>query len=125
MFCPEAKEGQRYKYRIWGPDRKARDHADPYGFGMEVRPASCSVIRDLGTYRFNDQKWMEGRTVCTDRALNIYEMHIGSWKKPSQEEAEKRLKKLWLSSRFSFASSLIEPMLTGSLLKQNRHRLLF
>ncbi len=93
-FCPEAKEGQRYKYRIWGPDRKARDHADPYGFGMEVRPASCSVIRDLGTYRFNDQKWMEGRTVCTDRALNIYEMHIGSWKKPSQEEAEKRLKKL-------------------------------
>ncbi len=81
-FCQSARPGQMYKYRIWGQNGSIQDHADPYGFGMEVRPACCSIIRDIDEYQFRDQEWMERRTVCTDQAVNIYEMHAGSWRKP-------------------------------------------
>lgn len=81
-FCQEAKVGQMYKYRIWGQNGRVQDHADPYGFGMEVRPSCCSIIRDIDEYQFQDQEWMEKRTVCIDQAVNIYEMHAGSWRKP-------------------------------------------
>lgn len=88
VFCPQARVGQMYKYRIYGQNGSVQDHADPYGFGMEVRPACCSIVRDLDTYQFHDRKWMESRTVCTDRALNIYEIHAGSWRKPEQPDSQ-------------------------------------
>ncbi|MBQ6180992.1 MAG: 1,4-alpha-glucan branching protein GlgB [Ruminococcus sp.] len=84
LTIPEAKEGMRYKYRIY--DRKGNfiDHCDPYGFGMEVRPGTCSVIRSIEGFRFTDSEWMSRRTDCRDKPMNIYEVHLGSWKrKPS------------------------------------------
>ena len=81
LECPEAREGMRYKYRIY--DRKGNfiDHADPYGFGMEMRPNTCSVIRRIDGYRFSDGKWLAKRSDCRDKPLNIYEVHLGSWKR--------------------------------------------
>lgn len=90
-FCPDARTGQMYKYRIWGQNGTMQEHADPYGFGMEVRPAFCSIVRDVNEYSFGDKEWMENRTVCADQALNIYEIHAGSWKKPDWEEVQARL----------------------------------
>ncbi len=85
-FCPEARTGQMYKYRIWDQNGRVQDHADPYGFGMEVRPACCSIVRDLNEYQFQDQAWMERRSVGLDQPMNIYELHAGSWRKPVLEE---------------------------------------
>ena len=31
--------GKSYEYRIYQADGQVRDHCDPYGFGMELRPA--------------------------------------------------------------------------------------
>ncbi|MDO5417825.1 MAG: 1,4-alpha-glucan branching enzyme, partial [Lachnospiraceae bacterium] len=73
---------QMYKYQIFGKDGRMQEHCDPYGFGMEVRPAWCSIIRDLDAYQFRDGEWMAKRSVCRDEAVNIYEMHAGSWRKP-------------------------------------------
>lgn len=86
LLLPDAKEGDRYKYRIY--DRKGAfiDHCDPYGFGMEVRPGTCSVIRDISGFRFTDEKWLSQRSDCRDKPLNIYEMHLGSWKRVSDED---------------------------------------
>ncbi|HBB71363.1 MAG TPA: glycogen-branching enzyme [Ruminococcus sp.] len=86
LLLPDAKEGDRYKYRIY--DRKGGfiDHCDPYGFGMEVRPGTCSVIRDISGFRFTDEKWLSQRSDCRDKPLNIYEMHLGSWKRVSDED---------------------------------------
>lgn len=81
LTCPEAKEGMRYKYRIYDREGKFIDHCDPYGFGMEVRPGTCSVIRDISGYRFSDSKWLSQRSDCRDKPLNIYEVHLGSWKR--------------------------------------------
>ena len=85
ILCPDAKEGMRYKYRIYDSEGKFIDHCDPYGFGMEVRPGTCSVIRNL-KYKFTDKKWLDNRTDCRDKPMNIYEIHLGSWKRKSDED---------------------------------------
>ncbi|MEY8412021.1 1,4-alpha-glucan branching protein GlgB [Lachnospiraceae bacterium 62-26] len=81
--APAAVPGQMYKYRIYRQDQSYMDHCDPYGFGMELRPDSASYIRDLSEYTFQDSKWMQKRSDCKDKPLNIYEIHFGSFKKPS------------------------------------------
>ena len=78
-FSKDAKIGQMYKYVIYGQNGRV-EHCDPYGFGMELRPGACSVIRDLAEYTFTDKNWMKKRTRCFDKPLNIYELHLGSWK---------------------------------------------
>ena len=80
VHVPQAREGQRYLYRIWHRDGSYTEHCDPYGFSMDLRPAFCSVIRDLSGYRFHDSAWMHKRSDCKDRPLHIYELHCGSWK---------------------------------------------
>ena len=78
--CGGARAGQMYKYVVYSKKGRA-EHCDPYGFGMEMRPGNCSVIRDLKDYSFTDGGWMKKRTKCFDRPLNIYELHLGSWRK--------------------------------------------
>lgn len=78
--CTWARPGQMYKYVVYGSNGRV-EHCDPYGFGMEMRPGSCSIIRQLHEYKFTDRSWMRKRTKCFDKPLNIYEMHLGSWRK--------------------------------------------
>ena len=75
-----AKPGQMYKFCIYGNNGRM-EHCDPFGFGMELRPGSASIIRDLTEYKFTDEAWLSERTRCYDKPLNIYELHLGSWKK--------------------------------------------
>lgn len=78
VFISYAYPGQRYKYVIYGKTGRV-EHCDPYGFGMEMRPGNCSVIRNLKEYQFSDSGWLRKRSRCYDKPLNIYEMHMGSW----------------------------------------------
>lgn len=78
--------GMRYKYRIYRKDGGCIDHCDPYGYGMEFRPGSASIVRDLGAYKFHDNRWMRTRTDCKDKPLNIYEFHVGSWRTRKDRE---------------------------------------
>ena len=86
VVVPEAKAGDLYEFRIYGQDGEVIDHCDPYGFGMELRPGHKSIVRDLNEYRFQDEKWMSARCDMRDKPLNIYELHLGSWRKKSEEE---------------------------------------
>lgn len=47
---------------------------------MLLRPGACSIIRNLTGYKFTDETWMQKRTRCFGKPLNIYELHLGSWK---------------------------------------------
>jgi 1,4-alpha-glucan branching enzyme len=86
LTLPDASEGMRYKYRIYNKKGEFIDHCDPYGFGMELRPGTCSVVRSLDGYSFTDEKWMIERTDCRNKPMNIYEVHLGSWRRKSDEE---------------------------------------
>ncbi|MCI8894735.1 MAG: 1,4-alpha-glucan branching protein GlgB [Lachnospiraceae bacterium] len=85
---PEVKAGDCYEYRIYGRNGQYQDHCDPYGFGMELRPAHRSVVRDLCAYRFKDEAWVRSRDTRMNGPMNIYELHAGSWRKPSQEQED-------------------------------------
>ncbi|MGN1085461.1 MAG: 1,4-alpha-glucan branching protein GlgB, partial [Porcipelethomonas sp.] len=75
-----ARFGDMYKYVIYSKDGLRREHCDPYGFGMELRPDFASYIVDLDEYRFTDENWMKSRTKNYNEPMNIYEVHLGSWK---------------------------------------------
>lgn len=85
-YMSGAKPGQMYKFRIYDRNGNATDHCDPYGFGMELRPNSASIIRDMHAYRFHDGEWMKKRNDRRAEPLNIYEMHLGSWRANEKEE---------------------------------------
>ena len=84
-YAENARPGMMYKYRIYKQDGSYVDHCDPYGYGMELRPNNASIIRDLSSYEFHDQKWMQKRSDCKNKPLNIYELHFGSFRKPSDK----------------------------------------
>ena len=86
ILVPDAKEDMRYKYRIYTTDSDFIDHCDPYGFGMELRPGTCSIIRNINSFQFDDDEWLKKRTDCHDKPMNIYEVHLGSWKQKDDEE---------------------------------------
>lgn len=88
VYVENAKSGECYEYRIYGQDGSCIDHCDPYGFGMQMRPEHKSVIRNLYDYKFHDEMWMNNRSDCKDKPLNIYELHLGSWRKKECESAE-------------------------------------
>ena len=81
ISVPTAHEGMKYNYRIHKKDGGFTDHCDPYGFGMDVSTKVCSVIRSTDNYTFSDESWMNSRTDCLDKPMNIYEVHLGSWKR--------------------------------------------
>ncbi len=81
IFWGEAKADMRYKYRIYDKNDEYIDHSDPCGYGCELRPDTCSVIRNM-EFSFCDDDWLENRTDCKNKPLNIFEVHLGSWKKP-------------------------------------------
>lgn len=80
-----ASSGDMYKFRLINGD-KTIDKADPYAFYCEKPPATASVLYNPGEYRWRDKGWMSHRSRAMGRdsfftqPLNIYELHIGSWK---------------------------------------------
>ena len=85
-FVTEAKIGDTYKYHILTPYNKVNLKADPYAKRSEKPPKSASVIWEP-KYKFSDKKWLEKRkkTIWQEEAINIYEVHLGSWKKRDGE----------------------------------------
>lgn len=86
LYIPEAKVNQMYKYRIYTSNNLVLDKSDPYAFYSEVRPNTASIIADMDNFNFTDNEWMYKRTKNFNSPLNIYEMHLGSWRKPSDKE---------------------------------------
>jgi len=74
----------RYKYRIVAPDGETFLKCDPYAFHAETRPATASQVYDPAAYTWHDGEWMRQRNAGYDRPLNIYEVHLGSWKRDEE-----------------------------------------
>ncbi|MFL2100625.1 1,4-alpha-glucan branching protein GlgB [Desemzia sp. FAM 23991] len=83
VFCDSAKEGQPYKYRIQHQDGTVKLKIDPQALEYEVRPKDASVIKELPQKKWRDGLWMASkkRFPVYERPLNIYEVHMSSWKR--------------------------------------------
>lgn len=76
----DVKPNMMYKYRVYSTPDEFVEHSDPYGFGMELRPGSASIIRELDEFKFTDDEWMAKRDVGYNNPVNIYELHLASWR---------------------------------------------
>ena len=76
----DVKPNMMYKYRVYSTPDEFVEHSDPYGFGMELRPGSASIIRELDEFKFTDDEWMSKRDVGYNNPVNIYELHLASWR---------------------------------------------
>lgn len=79
VYIEGARPGQMYKFRVHHSGG-VTEHCDPYGFGMELRPNFASIIRDIDSFAFTDDEWLKSRPTWHGDALNIYEVHLGSWR---------------------------------------------
>src|SRR5689334_16973066 len=62
IFIPGIGEGHPYKFFVRSRYRGHRQmKADPFGFGMEIPPASASIVSNLDRYEWHDSEWMESR----------------------------------------------------------------
>ncbi|MEG0664389.1 MAG: 1,4-alpha-glucan branching protein GlgB, partial [Clostridia bacterium] len=54
-----------------------------YAVHNETRPGTASKVYDINGYLWNDKKWINKRekTDLKTNPFNIYELHLGSWKK--------------------------------------------
>ncbi len=87
LFVPGLGEYTVYKYQIESQDSETFDKADPYGFAMEQRPKTASVVVNLDRYPWQDEAWLSHRIKrqALDKPLAIYELHVGSWRKVPDE----------------------------------------
>ncbi len=84
-FIPGLQTFDLYKYSIITPAGDVRLKADPYGFHTETPPATGSKLYDLEGFQWKDDKWMEQRKGKNPAhcPMNIYEVHLGSWRRYS------------------------------------------
>ncbi len=88
LFVPGVTENSVYKYRVVSQAGDSFEKADPYGFAMEQRPRTASVVAELDRYQWSDGDWVarRGEYQALDRPISIYEVHLSSWRKVPDEK---------------------------------------
>ncbi|MBK8175147.1 MAG: 1,4-alpha-glucan branching protein GlgB [Rhodospirillales bacterium] len=93
IFIPGVAAGPFYKFEIkTAAGSRLVDKTDPYAFQVEAGSGSAAIIYDLNAYAWGDAAWMRerARSAPRERAISIYEVHLGSWRR-RPEEGERSL----------------------------------
>ena len=88
-FFKSPKEGDKYKYCIIDSQgNQGEFKSDPYAIFSEVRPNNASIIYIPKEFTWNDKKWIDERKKINvlEQPLNIYEIHLGSWRRNKDGE---------------------------------------
>ena len=88
LFFPHLPAGMHYKYAIHSRFLGYEvDKADPFGFYAEMRPSTDSRVWDINQYEWQDDAWLAARPTnqALDQPLNIYEVHLGSWRRVPED----------------------------------------
>ena len=80
-FVPDLPVYTSYKYAVTGADGRLRYKADPYGFHTETRPGTASKLYDIEHFAWTDEAFRKAKQPVYHQPLNIYEVHLGSWRK--------------------------------------------
>ncbi len=86
-FVPGLEQGDLYKYVIETAAGDLLYKADPHAFFAEKAPGTASRLWDISGYSWKDGNWMRkrGGRDHMHSPLNIYEVHLGSWKRHGDE----------------------------------------
>lgn len=83
LFVPGLKEGMKYKFAV--TNRESNNivyKCDPYAITSEMRPNTASILTLSTKYKWSDKRWLNKREKSDifSNPMNIYEVHLGSWK---------------------------------------------
>ena len=84
LFIPEIKQHALYRYEIRNrASGNVLIKTDPYAQGYELRPGTAALTTTANEHRWQDAEWMKqrGEWDWLHGAINIYEVHAGSWKR--------------------------------------------
>jgi 1,4-alpha-glucan branching enzyme len=84
LFIPELKQHALYRYEIRNRNSgQLLTKTDPYAQGYELRPGTASLAAAANEHDWKDAEWLKqrGEWDWLHGAINIYEMHAGSWKR--------------------------------------------
>lgn len=86
-FIPGIESGDKYKYFLHAANGWEVYKGDPFARKWECPPETASIVWD-DSYDWLDKKWMSSRSKhnSLDSPFAVYEVHLGSWKKPKEEE---------------------------------------
>lgn len=87
LFIPGLTEGEVYKFEIKTQLQELKVKSDPYAYSSEIRPFTASKVANIDRFQWSDNEWMKNRfeTRSDPKPLNIYEVHLGSWRKKGVE----------------------------------------
>lgn len=86
-FIPDVGKGATYKYKIQSANNNvSTEKADPFARRCEHPPRTASEVWE-DDYDWQDKKWMKNRKKknALDAPFSVYEVHLGSWKKQTEE----------------------------------------
>ncbi len=83
LFIPGLGEGTQYKFEL--RNRASGEvvvKTDPYARFYELRPSTAARVV-IDDYQWGDSEWLKarGKADWQHAPINIYEMHIGSWRR--------------------------------------------
>ena len=84
LFLPEIQQHALYRFEIRNRDTgQILIKTDPYAQGYELRPGSAALAAAANQHQWRDAEWMaqRGQWDWLHGAINIYEVHAGSWKR--------------------------------------------
>ena len=86
-FVAGVAPGELYKYVIETDTGELLYKADPYAFASELAPGTASVTAAEPTHAWHDADWLARRAAADPmhEPLNIYEVHLGSWRRHGDE----------------------------------------
>ena len=90
LFLPDQQPGLRYKYSLLVADGRRITKADPYSYETCLRPETASIVTSGSAHTWGDESWIDARTTREPlgQPLSIYELHLGSWRRPWNPDAE-------------------------------------
>lgn len=99
IFIPKIEAGELYKFEILTQSDGLKIKSDPYGKYFQMRPNNASIVYK-SKYKWKDKEYFNNKPEnVSDKPMNIYEVHLGSWKRDENWE--------WYSYR-EIAPKLIE-----------------
>lgn len=85
LFLPNVTAGALYKFEIRNRQQGSLHvKTDPCGFSFEHRPGTAAQVTPPPSHVWQDGRWLAQRAQWDwlHAPLNIYEVHLGSWRKP-------------------------------------------
>jgi 1,4-alpha-glucan branching enzyme len=92
IFLPNVAASASYKYEIADQNFQVQPlKADPYTFSMQLAPETASKVMQNSDYQWQDEQWINERDRSSNHyngAVSIYEVHLGSWKRNQENNAD-------------------------------------